>query len=330
MRRVTRSTRPAVSTDRDEAGEWVAVGTGRKAKKAKKENNLDSGAVASTTDSLVGVPNRNVDDERFLGNFCYQNAVITAMLALPRLRDQITQPEALKCMTKKQASFARVAMALKDRKSRKLKTAINSFRKSEETQPNPAEFPPDMQHDAVDFIQEMANHYLPSLPDSHGIDLCGDCDAKFHSGDKVPGPTTISLRLASATAGCTHCKSPHVEETTVAGSSLQIDLAQLVHDRAVEEWEKQGREVVHNGRVELSQGLITSSHDKIQGTESAVKCNNPNCVSVDQHGFPTSIAHSKIQEVTDVQHSPENLVLQVKQTMSEDNSAGTEVKGRAC
>ena len=61
-----------------------------------------------------------------------------------------------------------------------------------------------------------------------------------HRGEEAPMPMMMSLIRAAATAGCEYCPNGIMEMSTLGTTTLLVDLAQLVEQGSVKEFEKNG------------------------------------------------------------------------------------------
>ena len=91
-------------------------------------------------------------------------------------------------------------------------------------------------------------------------------------------PMMMSLIRAAATAGCEYCPNGKMEMSTLGTTTLLVDLAQLVEQGSVKEFEKTGRDVVEKGIVALSESLIVASSDTLETYRTnTTRCTNDSC-----------------------------------------------------
>ena len=69
-----------------------------------------------------------------------------------------------------------------------------------------------------------------------------------------------------------------MEMSTLGTTTLLVDLAQLVEQGEVKEFEKKGRDVLEKGTVALSESLIVASSDTLETYRTnTTRCTNDSC-----------------------------------------------------
>ena len=162
----------------------------------------------------------------------------------------------------KEAAFVKLIQGMKEGDQLKVNRIVESFRGDVLTQPDQNEFENGTQHDVNDFIRYILQYYTPRC-DVYDATVMKRAGLE-HRGEEAPMPMMMSLLRAAATAGCKYCPNGIMEMSTLGTTTLLVDLAQLVEQGSVKEFEKTGRDVVEKGTVALSESLIVASSNTLE------------------------------------------------------------------